>query len=173
MFSPGFPFFFQVFFGALCAPVSVFWLLAFRSPLLEASPLRAPIASFFHCHLPQRCSGQIAPEPSPVDHSVFVFVFLWFPCILFPLYFFFFFFAGFPRICFSISLYCFSLFILCFFFVFTILPIFSAPVSPLFVHCRAFFRTPTALSFQRVLQCMGSTCTRSVLFPCIFPFFCL
>jgi hypothetical protein len=56
-------------FGALCAPVWVFWLLAFRSPPLEAGPLRTPTASFSHSHLPQRCSSQIAPEPSPFCRS--------------------------------------------------------------------------------------------------------
>ena len=48
-------------------------------------------------------------------------VFLWFPYILFPLYYFcfdfplYFVFVGFPCICFSISMYCFSLFVLCVF----------------------------------------------------------
>jgi hypothetical protein len=109
-------------FGALCAPVWVFWLLAFRSPPPEASPLRAPIASFSHRHLPQRCSSQISPEPSPVDLSAFCFMFslvsLYF--VSFVLFFVFdflsyFVFTGFPCICFIISLYCSSLFVLCVF----------------------------------------------------------
>jgi hypothetical protein len=42
---------------------------------LEASLLRTPTASFSHRHLSQRCSSQIVPEPSPIDHSVFYFMF--------------------------------------------------------------------------------------------------
>jgi hypothetical protein len=42
---------------------------------------------------------------------LFILCFIWFPYILFPL--FIFYFAGFPCICFSISLYCFFLFVLC------------------------------------------------------------
>jgi hypothetical protein len=108
-------------FGALCAPVWVFRLLAFRSPPPEASPLRAPTTSFFHRHLPQQCSSQIAPELSLIDHSAFCFIFslvslyfvsfVLFFCFDFPLYFVF---AGFSYICFSI-LYCSSLFVLCVF----------------------------------------------------------
>jgi hypothetical protein len=101
--------------------VWVFRLSTFRSPPPEVGPLRAPIASFSHRHLPQRCSGQIAPEPSPVDCSAFCFMFylvsLYFVsfvlfCFDFHLYFVF---VGFPCICFSISLYCFSLFVSCVF----------------------------------------------------------
>jgi hypothetical protein len=63
-------------FGALYAPVWVFRLSAFHSPLPEAGPLCAPTTlSFSHCHLPQRCYSKIAPEPSPVDHSTFYFMF--------------------------------------------------------------------------------------------------
>jgi hypothetical protein len=35
----------------------------------------------------------------------------------------------------------------CVFFYFTVLPIFSASVLPYSIHCRTFFRAPTALSF--------------------------
>jgi hypothetical protein len=77
-------------------PVWVFRLSAFCNPPPKVGPLRAPIASFSHCHLPQRCSGHIVPEPSPVDHSAFCFMFslvslyfvsfvLIFLCILFLL----------------------------------------------------------------------------------------
>jgi hypothetical protein len=62
-------------FGALCAPVWVFRLLAFHSPPPKASLLHAPTTSFSHRHLPQLCSSQIAHEPSPVDHSTFYFMF--------------------------------------------------------------------------------------------------
>ena len=108
------------FWGSLC-PIWVFRLLAFRSPPLETGPLRAPTASFSHHHLPQQCFGQIVPEPSPVDHFAFCFMFslvsLYFVssvlfCFDFPLYFVF---VGFPCICFSIFLYCSSLFVLCVF----------------------------------------------------------
>jgi hypothetical protein len=52
-------------FGVLCAPVWIFRLSAFHSPPPKVGPLRAPTASFFYLHLPQRCSSQIAPKPSP------------------------------------------------------------------------------------------------------------
>ena len=85
-------FLFPVVFWVLCAPVWVFRLSAFRSPPPEVGPLHAPAASFSHRHLLQRCSGQIAPEPSPVDRSTFVIVFFGFPvfcflCIIFSLIF--------------------------------------------------------------------------------------
>ena len=79
--------------GHHIAPVWVFWLWAFCSPPPEAGPLHAPTASFFHRHLPQWCSGQIALEPSPVDRSVFCFMFFFgfpvfcFLCIIFVLIF--------------------------------------------------------------------------------------
>jgi hypothetical protein len=93
----------------------------FRSPPPKVGPLRAPTASFSHRHLPQWCSSQIAPEPSPVDRSAFCFMFylvsLYFVsfvlfCFDFHLYFVF---VGFPYIFFSFSLYCFSLFVSCVF----------------------------------------------------------
>jgi hypothetical protein len=119
----------------LC-PIWVFWLSAFRSPPPEVGPLRVLTASFFHRHLPQQCSGQIAPEHSLVDHSTFCFmfylVFLYFVffvlfCFDFPLYSVF---VGFSCICFSIFLYCFSVCFVCF-LVFTVLPIFSTPFATL------------------------------------------
>jgi hypothetical protein len=122
---------FHLFLGALCAPVWVFRLSAFHSPPPEASLLRTPTASFSHCHLPQWCSSQIAHEPSPVDHSVFYFMFslvslyfvsfdfslyfvlldflvfaLVFPCIalfcLFCVFFYFYNFIDLLRVCFSV-----------------------------------------------------------------------
>ena len=65
------------FWGSLCPYLGlwVFQLSAFRSPPPEANPLRAPITSFSHHHLPQRCSSQIAPKPSPVDRFAFCFMF--------------------------------------------------------------------------------------------------
>jgi hypothetical protein len=153
----------------LC-PVWVFQLLAFHSPPPKIGPLHA--ASFSYRYLPQRCSGQIATEPSPVDCFAFCFMvslvsiyfvsFVLF-CFDFPLYFVF---VGFPCICFNVSLYCFPLFVLCF-LVFTVLSIFSAPVSPLSIHCRAFFHAPTVSSFQRILQYTGSLAR----YRCLFPFF--
>jgi hypothetical protein len=44
-------------FGAFCALVWVFRLLAFHSPPSAASLLRTTTASFSHRHLPQRCSS--------------------------------------------------------------------------------------------------------------------
>jgi hypothetical protein len=87
---------------------------------------------------------------------LFILCFLWFTYILFPL--FIFCFARFPYICFSIFMYCFFC-LFCVFFIFTVLPIFSTSVLPYSIHCRAFFCAPTASSFQRALQCTGSTCT--------------
>jgi hypothetical protein len=95
--------------------------LAFRSTPPEVGPLHAHAASFSHHHLPQWCFGQIAPEPSPLDHSAFCFMFSLVSqyfvsfvlfCFDFPLYFVF---VGFPCISFNISLYCFSLFVSCVF----------------------------------------------------------
>jgi hypothetical protein len=69
--------------------VWVFQLLAFCNPPLEVGPLRAPITSFSHRHISQRCFGQITPEPSPVDRSAFfVLCLIWFPYILFHLFYF-------------------------------------------------------------------------------------
>jgi hypothetical protein len=130
-------------FGALCAPVWVFQLLAFCSPSPKASPLCAPTA--------------------------FCFIF----CFDFSFVFFFFFLVRFPCICFSISLYCSSLFVLCVFWFFIVLSFFSTSVSPHSVHWQTFFCTPTTSSFQCILQCTVSACTQSVLFSCIFIVFCL
>jgi hypothetical protein len=148
--------------------VWVFRLSTFHSPPPEVGPLPASIASFSHCHLLQRCSGQIAPEPSPVDCFAFCFMFY-----LVSLYFvhLFYFVLLFICILFLLGFLVFALVFPCiaslclfrvFFFVFTVLPIFSAPVSSLSIHCRAFFRAPTASNFQRVLQCRRFACTRSV-----------
>jgi hypothetical protein len=96
--------------------------------------------------------------------------FLWFPCILFPLFYFvliflcILFLLGFPVLLLSVCFVC--------FLVLTVLPIFSAPVSPLSIHCQAFFRAPTASSFHRILQCKGSACMQlvfiSLYFYCFF-----
>jgi hypothetical protein len=76
--------------------VWVFRLSAFCNPPPEVGPLRAPTASFSHRHLPHRCSGRIAPEPSPVECSAFSFMFYLVSlylvsfvlfCFDFPLYF--------------------------------------------------------------------------------------
>jgi hypothetical protein len=67
----------------------------FHSPPPEVGPLRAPITSFSHRHLPQRSSSQIAHEPSLVDRSAFCFMFS-----LVPLYF-----VSFVLFCFDFPLY--------------------------------------------------------------------
>jgi hypothetical protein len=125
-------------------------------------PRHSPIVTFLN-GVPAR----LRPSLLRLIVLLFVLCFIWFPCILFPLFFFFFFclfslyfvFVGFPCIWFSSFLYCFSLFVSCVFLVFTVLPIFFALVSPLSVHCWAFFHALTASSFQCVLQCTRSACT--------------
>jgi hypothetical protein len=148
IFSPGlllvwrsFPFVF----GAFCAPVWVFRLLRFialrlRQVFYAPPPHHSLIATFLSC-VPARSHLSLLR----LIILLFILCFLWFPYILFPL--FIFCFAGFPCICFSISLYCFFLFVLCVFFIFTVLPIFSTSVFPYSIHCQAFFRASTALSF--------------------------
>jgi hypothetical protein len=66
---------FHLFFGLFVPPVWVLRLLAFCSPSPEAGSLCAPTMSFSHHHHHQRCFGQIALEPSPVDCSAFCFMF--------------------------------------------------------------------------------------------------
>jgi hypothetical protein len=76
-------------FGALCAPIWVFWLSAFHSPPPEAGPLCAlTTLSFSHCHLPRQCYSKITPEPSPVDHSTFYFMFSLVSLFFFHLFYF-------------------------------------------------------------------------------------
>ena len=65
-----------------------------------------------------------------------------------------------------------SLFVLCFFWFFADLLIFSAPVSPLSFHYWAFFRASTATSFQRAPQCLG-ICLCPIGFFLVFPFACI
>ena len=65
-----------------------------------------------------------------------------------------------------------SLFVLCFFWFCADLPISYAPVSSLSFHCRAFFRAPTATSFQHASQ-YSRICLHAIGFFLVFPFACI
>ena len=93
-----------------------FATLRLRQVLYVPPLCHSPIATFL-----SGVPAKSRPSLPQLIVLLFVFCFLWFPCILFPLYYFcfdfplYFVFVGFSCICFSIFMYCFSLFVLCVF----------------------------------------------------------
>jgi hypothetical protein len=162
-FSLTFLSFFRLFLGGLCALFESFGFRRFaalrlRLVLYAPPPRHSPIATFL-----SDVSGKSCLSLLRLIVLLFVLCFLWFPYILFSLFYFvlilicILFLLGFSVFALIFS-YIASLYLFRVFLVFTVLPIFSVLVSPLSVHCRTFFRTPTASSFQRVLQCTRFSC---------------
>jgi hypothetical protein len=143
---------------------SGFWRFAtlrLKQVFYAPPPRHSPIASFL-----SDVSARLHPSLLRLIILLFVLCFLWFPCILFPLYYFcfyfplYFVFARFPCIA-SLCLFC---VFFCFYSSVDLFRACFAALRPL----PGLFPRPTLSSFQCVLQCTGSACTQSVLFSCIF-----